>query len=303
MYSQSFVAGDPTTSDKYGHGTHVAGLIGGSGVNSGTANGYAANYAGMAPGVNFINLRVLDQNGAGTDSQVIAAIQQAITLKSTYNIRVINMSLGRPVFESYTLDPVCQAVEAAWKAGIVVVVAAGNDGRYNSMGTNGFGTIGVPANDPAVITVGATHDRRTLTTRVDDGIASYSSKGPTAIDHIVKPDLVAPGNAAGFIAGCGQHTGYSTIHNLKLSQPTEPPSTFVLSGTSMATPLVSGAVAMMLQQNFIVDSRSSESTVDEDGLEGLQSILSVDRWPRQRLLQRVRHLHLRSGLSGRRRGS
>jgi serine protease AprX len=101
-----------------------------TGASSGTANGYAATYAGMAPGVNLINLRVLDQNGSGTDSQVIAAIQEAITLKSTYNIRVINMSLGRPVFESYTLDPVDQAVEAAWKAGIVVVAAAGNNGRY-----------------------------------------------------------------------------------------------------------------------------------------------------------------------------
>src|SRR5271167_3679598 len=130
--------------------------------------------------------------GLGTDSQVIAAIQQAINLKSTYNIRVISMSLGRPIFESYTLDPVDQAVEAAWKAGIVVVTAAGNNGRYAP--TNGFGTIGVPANDPAVITVGATMTELTPT-RVDDKIASYSSKGPSTLDHIVKPDLVAPGNA------------------------------------------------------------------------------------------------------------
>jgi len=115
VYSQSFVAGDTTTSDKFGHGTHVAGLIGGNGSSSGTANGYAATYPGVAPNVNFINLRVLDQNGSGTDSGVIAAIEEAITLQSTYNIRVINMSLGRPVFESYTLDPVDQAVEAAWK--------------------------------------------------------------------------------------------------------------------------------------------------------------------------------------------
>ena len=70
----------------------------------------------------LINLRVLDQNGAGTDSQVIAAIDMAIQLKSKYNIRVINLSLGRPVYESYTVDPLCQAVEQAWKAGIVVVV-------------------------------------------------------------------------------------------------------------------------------------------------------------------------------------
>ncbi len=82
VYSQSFVAGDSTTPDKFGHGTHVAGLIGGSGANSGTANGYPATYAGMAPNVNLINLRVLDQYGSGTDSQVIAAIQEAITLQS-----------------------------------------------------------------------------------------------------------------------------------------------------------------------------------------------------------------------------
>src|ERR1017187_7806304 len=183
VYSQSFVAGDTTAADKFGHGTHVAGLIGGTGANSGSANGYSANYAGMAPGGKLINLRVLDQNGSGTDSQVIAAIQQAIALKDTYNIRVINMSLGRPVFESYTLDPVDQAVEAAWKAGIVVVAAAGKNGRY--VPTQGFGTIGVPGNDPAVITVGATMTAMTPT-RVDDRIASYSSKGPVAIDPLLK---------------------------------------------------------------------------------------------------------------------
>ena len=99
VYSQSFVAGDTKTTDAFGHGTHVAGLIGATGKSSGNGNGYAATYAGMAPNVNLINLRVLDQNGCGTDSQVIAAIQGAIALKSTYNIRVINMSLGRPVFE------------------------------------------------------------------------------------------------------------------------------------------------------------------------------------------------------------
>ncbi|MGB9198719.1 MAG: S8 family peptidase [Terriglobales bacterium] len=246
VYSQSFVAGDTTTSDKFGHGTHVAGLIAGSGANSGTGNGYAATYAGMAPGVNLINLRVLDQNGAGTDSQVIAAIQEAITLKSTYNIRVINMSLGRPVFESYTLDPVDQAVEAAWKAGIVVVCAAGNNGRFTP--TNGFGTIGVPANDPAVLTVGATMTEGTAT-RVDDKIASYSSKGPTAVDHIVKPDLVAPGNAQVSLRAAGS-TLDAAFPQYEVSPSNGNASKyFVLSGTSMATPIVSGAVALVLQQN------------------------------------------------------
>ncbi|MGD0790243.1 MAG: S8 family peptidase [Terriglobales bacterium] len=245
VYSQSFVAGDTTTPDQFGHGTHVAGLVGGTGANSGTANGYQATYAGMAPNVNLINLRVLDQNGSGTDSQVIAAIEQAIALQSTYNIRVINMSLGRPVFESYTLDPVDQAVEAAWQAGIVVVVAAGNTGRFAP--TNGFATIGVPANDPAVITVGATMTLGTAT-RVDDKIASYSSKGPTAIDHIVKPDLIAPGNrlVSLRVAGSTLDTNYPKY---EVAPASGTAMYFQLSGTSMATPVVSGAVALMLQQN------------------------------------------------------
>jgi serine protease AprX len=245
VYNQSFVAGDSSTSDKFGHGTHVAGLVGGTGASSGSANHYAAIYAGIAPNVNLINLRVLDQNGYGTDSGVIAAIQQAIALKSKYNIRVINMSLGRPIFESYTLDPDDQAVEAAWKAGIVVVVAAGNSGRFAT--TNGFGTIGVPANDPAAITVGAT-DTRFTATRVDDTMASYSSKGPTSIDHIVKPDLVAPGNRQVSLRVAG--STLDTLYPQFEVWPTSGTSKYyVLSGTSMAAPVVSGAVALMLQQS------------------------------------------------------
>jgi serine protease AprX len=143
---------------------------------------------GIAPNVNIINFHTLRQTGQGTDSSVIHAISKAISPKNQYNIRVLNLSLGRPVYESYALDLLCQAVEAAWKAGIVVVVAAGNDGRTNCSIYNGYGTITAPGNDPYVITDGAMNTKGTPD-RFDDTMTSYSSKGPTAIDHIVKPDL------------------------------------------------------------------------------------------------------------------
>jgi serine protease AprX len=275
VYSQSFVAGDSTTPDKFGHGTHVAGLIGGNGSSSGTANGYAATYAGIAPNVNIINLRVLDQNGLGTDSQVIAAIQEAITLKSTYNIRVINMSLGRPVFESYTLDPVDQAVEAAWQAGIVVVAAAGNNGRY--LPTDGFGTIVVPGNDPSVITVGATMTELTPT-RADDQVASYSSKGPTTLDHICKPDLTAPGNRQVSLRVAGS-TLDSTYPQYEVGPSSGTPMYYELSGTSMAAPIVTGAVALMLQQNPSLTPDQVKARLMKTAWKGIgQFTYSHDSW-------------------------
>lgn len=228
--------GSGNTNDGYGHGSHVAGIILSSGVSS---NGL---YQGVAPGAYLLNLRVLNSSGLGTDSWVIAAINRAIQLKNSLNVRVMNLSLGRPVYESASLDPLCQAVESAWKAGIFVVTAAGNDGRDNPTTTKGYGTIQSPANDPLVITVGAMKTESTMT-RSDDLVASYSSKGPTAIDHYVKPDLVAPGNQVASV----------NAQNSLLSQ--EFPANVVnqyyirLSGTSMAAPVVSGAALLMLQQS------------------------------------------------------
>ncbi|HLJ56700.1 MAG TPA: S8 family serine peptidase, partial [Chthonomonadaceae bacterium] len=189
-----------TTIDNCGHGTHVAGIIAGNGYNS-TGSNYTRTFYGIARRAGLVSVRVLNSNGQGTVSQVISGLQWAVTNKATYNIRVINLSLGHPVGESYTTDPLCQAVESAWNAGIVVVVAAGNQGRLNptvsaTQNNEGYGTaygsIQSPGNDPYAITVGATKQMDSL--RQDDRITTYSSRGPSRLDLVLKPDILAPGN-------------------------------------------------------------------------------------------------------------
>jgi serine protease AprX len=245
LYHQDFTGTATTNSngakyDLYGHGTHVAGIIAGNGYLSG------GHYSGVAPEASLIDLRALDANGAGTDSTVIAAIQQAITLKNAYNIRIINLSLGRGIPASYTQDPLCQAVEAAWKNGIVVVVAAGNLGRLSVYGSNGFGTITAPGNDPFVITVGATKSNGSATPQAETK-ASYSSKGPTTYDHVLKPDLMAPGSAIVSLAAPGA-TLEASYPNDVVTGTDGKADYFTLSGTSMATPAVAGAAALLLEE-------------------------------------------------------
>ena len=180
-----FVNGRTSPYDDNGHGTHVAGTIAGNGYDSSGAR------AGIAPEAHLVGLKVLDENGRGVISDVIAALEWAIANKNAYNIRVANLSVGAAVTESYWTDPLTLAAKRAVDAGIVVVAAAGNLGK-NKLGQSQYGGITAPGNAPWVLTVGAYSHEGTLR-RNDDVVAAYSSRGPSAIDFEAKPDVVAPG--------------------------------------------------------------------------------------------------------------
>ena len=171
--------------DDWGHGTHVAGIIAGSGYDS------YGQRAGIAPGASIVALKALDDEGKGRISNIIAALDWVVANRAQYNIRVVNMSLGAGVFESYHTDPLTLAAKRAVDAGIVVVAAAGNMGKALN-GQPQYGAISAPGNAPWVLTVGASSTEGT-TDRRDDKMAAYSSRGPTMIDFGAKPDLVAPG--------------------------------------------------------------------------------------------------------------
>ena len=218
--------------DEYGHGTHVAGIV------AETGDGHT----GMAPGANLINLRVLRADGSGRTSDVIDAIDWAIAHRQQFNIRVINLSLGRPVFESYLDDPLCQAAQRAIDAGIVVIAAAGNFGKTDD-GRAVVGGIIAPGNTPEVLTVGAINTRGTAQ-RSDDMMATYSSRGPTALDGVFKPELAAPGNRIVAASAPGDYLARRIRSGSRRPGHT---SYIELSGTSMAAAVVSGAAALLLE--------------------------------------------------------
>jgi len=237
-----FVKGHQSPYDDYGHGTHVAGIIAGNGFDSNGAR------AGVAPNARLIALKVLDRAGQGRISDVIAALDYVVANKAALNIRVVNLSVATGVYESFLLDPLTLAAERAVAAGVVVVAAAGNFGR-DPQGHTMYGGITAPGNAPWVLTVGASSHMGTVD-RSDDTVAAFSSRGPTAVDHMPKPDLVAPG--VGIESLSNPESAMYTTQSRYLLAGTAPTAYLPYlsqSGTSMSAPVVAGTVALMLQAN------------------------------------------------------
>ena len=215
--------------DVFGHGTHVAGIIGGNGTKS---DGF---YQGVAPGANLIGIKISDDYGMAYESDTVEALEWIFNNKDTYNIRVVNLSIQSTVEQSYHDSALDAAVEILWFNGIVVVAATGNKGP-----DNGFNPVlAAPANDPFIITVGASEEKGDAD-RSNDSIASFTAYDET-IDFSVKPEIIAPGKDIVSVL-----SGSSWWRN-------NYPDRFVdggyfrISGTSMATPMVAGAAALLLQ--------------------------------------------------------
>ena len=250
--------------DAFVHGTHVAAV---AAVAAGRDFKQTLDTTGIAPGANIFDLKVLDGNGVGQLSDVLAAIDWVLFHAKAHNIRVMNLSLAADSTESWVDDPLARAVRSATAAGITVVVAAGNFGQTDD-GRERLGSISSPGHDPTVITVGSANTRGTAG-RGDDSVNFFSSRGPTRgarvdasgrrlVDNLLKPDLVAPGNKIlGALATDSDSMKQYSLLPHKNKELTQVPganqqpgvSVMMLSGTSVAAPVVAGTLALMLQAN------------------------------------------------------
>lgn len=213
---KDFVNNETRMYDDNGHGTHCAGILAGSGYAS------KGKYKGIAPEANILSIKVLDDNGNGNTSDILSTVQWIIENKEVYKTRIINFSLGAIAQFREKRDPLVKAANRAIENDMIVIAAVGNSGPLKN-------TILSPATSRHVISVGALDDKRTPELN-DDIIAEFSSRGPT-IDRIKKPDLIAPG------------VNITSLSNTNLTGYTN------LSGTSMSAPMVSGAAALLLNEN------------------------------------------------------
>ena len=219
----NFNSSEHLAADQYGHGSHVTGIIADN----------SSTYPGVAPMVNIVGLRVADDYGMSYESDVVAALQWVYTNKTAYNIKVVNLSMNSSVYQSYHTSPLAAACEILWFNSVVVVVSAGN---------NGTATLYPPSNDPFVITVGATDDKNTVDL-ADDVVTTFSAFGLDETGR-VKPDLVAPGRN---IIAYMPDTSMLVIPK-QHPEGVVTSTYFRMSGTSMSAPVVSGAVALLLQK-------------------------------------------------------
>lgn len=226
------LSGEGTVIDSYGHGTVMAGVIGGSGADSAGRTG--GSFTGVAPRSTLISVKAAGANGVVDVSTILQAMHWVAAYKDQYNIRVLNLSWGTSSTQPHTLDPLNFAVQRLWRAGIVVVVAAGNSGPQ-------AGTVTKPGDDPLVLTVGAFDDKQNVEP-ADDALSSWSSRGPTPAG-VRKPDVVAPGRS--LIASRSFGSYVETTYPKALVSP----SYIKGSGTSEAAAVVSGLVALLLEEN------------------------------------------------------
>jgi len=223
------LSGEGTVVDTYGHGTVMAGAIGGSGADS--VGNRAGKFAGVAPESTIVAVKVAGRNGAVDVSTILQGMHWVSAYKDQFNIRVMNLSWGVPSTQDPAVDPLNYAVQRLWSEGIVVVVAAGNSGPT-------AGSITKPGDDPVVLTVGAFNDKGSGKLD-DDSHVDWTSQGPTA-QGLTKPDVVAPGRTLTLARSYGSHVE-ATYPKALVS-----PSYVRGSGTSQAAAVTAGVAALLI---------------------------------------------------------
>ena len=236
IYFKDFVNKRHVVYDDEGHGTHVSGIIAGSGRMS------KGKIMGVAPEAEIVSLKVLDNRGRGKEENVINGLHWIIDNGKKYGIRVVNLSFGTLSNDEKAGKKLIDEVELLWDLGYVVVAAAGNNGP-------GPNSISTPGDCKKIITVGAENDN--IKVFVNGKYTyNYSGRGPTK-QCIIKPDIVAPANK---IISCSNlwQKGYPYIEK---------------SGTSMATPIVTGIVALMLNKKEKLTNVECKKILKENAID------------------------------------